>query len=319
MLSIGTPAPELRSARYDGGVVLGLVLALGTSVAWAFGNVFIQRSSRVVGEARSLFWSLVLGALVAAAAIPLLDHPTRAVDAAAVAWLITAGLASLVAYGGMFYAFSRSELTLTVPVVSCWSLVAGLVSFVGFGERPGAAKLAGAAVVFAGVMAVSVGATRADQRRQRSAGESSPVGSGGPAVRRRAVAAALVAGCCFGLMFPALGQAARSFGTFGAAALVYLVALAAGLPLARAARLDLSWPPRRTWPVLLGTGFFETAGFVLLTTAALLAPLSVVAPVASLASTFTVIYALLFLGERPGGLALAGALLASVGVVMLAL
>ena len=71
--------------------------------------------------------------------------------------------------------------------------------------------------------------------------------------------------------------------------------------------------------MLLGAGFFETAGFVLLTAAGLVAPLSVVAPVASLAAAFTVVYAFIFLGERPGRLALLGAALASVGVVVLAL
>jgi drug/metabolite transporter (DMT)-like permease len=58
---------------------------------------------------------------------------------------------------------------------------------------------------------------------------------------------------------------------------------------------------------------------VLLTLAGRLAPVALVAPVASLASTLSVIYALVFLGERPGTRALAGALLASVGVVLLAL
>jgi drug/metabolite transporter (DMT)-like permease len=285
-------------------VLVGLVLALLTSIAWAFGNVFVQRSSRAVGEARSLLWSFVLGGLLSAAAVPLFDHPGAPVDAAAVGWLVGAGVSSLAAYTGMFFAFSRGDLTLTVPFVSCWSLVSAVIGLVVFGERPGPLQLVGAAVVFAGVLLVALGSGHAP-------GPNARVPS------RWARAAAVMAGVGFGVMFPAMSQAAPAFGTFGAAALVYAICLLLGVPVALLAGLDLSRPPRRAWPVLLGTGLFETAGFILLTAAGLVAPLSVVAPVASLAAAFTVLYAFLFLHERPGRRALLGAVLASVGVVVL--
>ena len=48
------------------------------------------------------------------------------------------------------------------------------------------------------------------------------------------------------------------------------------------------------------------------------APMAVVSPVVSLAAALTVLYAWLVLRERPGRLALAGAALASAGVVLLA-
>jgi drug/metabolite transporter (DMT)-like permease len=285
-------------------VLVGIILALLTSIAWAFGNVFVQRSSRAVGEARSLLWSFVIGGLLSGAAVPLFDRPTAPVDAAAVAWLVGAGVSSLTAYGGMFFAFSRGDLTLTVPFVSSWSLVAGVIGLVAFGERPHPLQLVGAVVVFAGVMLVALGSGHAP-------GPNARVPS------RWAKAAAILAGLGFGVMFPAMSQAAPAFGTFGAATLVYAISVLLGLPVALLARLDLRRPPRAAWPVLLGTGLFETAGFILLTAAGLVAPLSVVAPVASLAAAFTVLYAFLFLHERPGRRALVGAVLASVGVVVL--
>jgi drug/metabolite transporter (DMT)-like permease len=281
-----------------------LLLALATSVAWAFGNVFVQRSSRAVGEARSLLWSFVLGGLLSAAAVPLFDRATAAVDAAAIGWLILAGVSSLAGYGGMFFAFSRGDLTLTVPFVSCWSMVAGLIGLVVFDERPSPLQLVGAVVVFAGVLLVALSAGHAPAPNARI-----------PSPWARA--AAVLSGVGFGVMFPAMSQAAPAFGTFGAATLVYAICLLLGLPVALLAKLDLRRPPRSAWPVLLGTGLFETAGFISLTAAGLVAPLSVVAPVASLAAAFTVIYAFVFLHERPGRRALLGAVLASVGVVVL--
>jgi drug/metabolite transporter (DMT)-like permease len=285
-------------------VLLGLVLALLTSVAWAFGNVFVQRSSRAVGEARSLLWLFVLGGLLSAAAVPLFDRATAPVDAAAIIWLVAAGVSSLAAYGGMFFAFSRGDLTLTVPFVSCWSMVAGIIGLVVFGERPRPLQLVGAVVVFTGVLLVALGSGHAPAPNARI-----------PSPWARA--AAVLAGVGFGVMFPAMSQAAPAFGTFGAATLVYAICLLLGLPVALLAKLDLRRPPRSAWPVLLGTGLFETVGFILLTAAGLVAPLSVVAPVASLAAAFTVIYAFVFLHERPGRRALLGAVLASVGVVVL--
>jgi drug/metabolite transporter (DMT)-like permease len=285
-------------------VLLGVFLALLTSIAWAFGNVFVQRSSRAVGEARSLMWLFVLGGLLSAVAVPLFDRATAPVDAAAIGWLIAAGVSSLAGYGGMFFAFSRGDLTLTVPFVSCWSMVAGIIGLVVFGERPGPLQLVGAAVVFAGVLLVALGSGDAPGPNARI-----------PSPWARA--AAVLAGVGFGVMFPAMSQAAPAFGTFGAATLVYAICLLLGLPVALLAKLDLRRPPRSAWPVLLGTGLFETVGFILLTAAGLVAPLSVVAPVASLAAAFTVIYAFVFLHERPGRRALLGAVLASVGVVVL--
>ena len=235
-------------------MLVGLILALLTSIAWAFGNVFVQRSSRAVGEARSLLWSFILGGLLSAAAVPLFDRPTAPIDGAATAWLVAGGVSSLAAYAGMFFAFSRGDLTLTVPFVSSWSLVAGVIGLVAFGERPHPLQLVGAVVVFAGVMLVALGSGHAP-------GPNARVPS------RWAKAAAILAGLGFGVMFPAMSQAAPAFGTFGAATLVYAISLLLGLPVALLARLDLRRPPRAAWPVLLGTGLFETAGFILLTAA----------------------------------------------------
>ena len=69
----------------------------------------------------------MLGGLFSAAMIrAAVDRRSAPITPAATAWLFTAGVSSLVAYGGMFYAFARSDLTIAVPFVSCWSLVAGL-------------------------------------------------------------------------------------------------------------------------------------------------------------------------------------------------
>jgi drug/metabolite transporter (DMT)-like permease len=296
-------------------VLAGILLALATSVCWAFANVFVQRSSREVGAVAAMVWALLLGAALSGAASPLFDRPTAGITAAHVGWLALAGGAGLCAYAGMFYAFARAPLTLTIPFIACWSLIAGAIGLLVFGERPRPAQLGGAGVVFAGVLLVSLGAARSSA--QPPAGHG-PSASPPPAPARGALLAALLAGVCFGIMNPSMTRAAAAFGAFGTAALAYLLGLAVAIPWALGRGVPLRLP-RRLWPLVAATGLFETAGFVLLTRAGLLAPVALVAPVASLAGALTLAYALLFLGERPSRLSLSGAVLATLGVVVLAL
>jgi drug/metabolite transporter (DMT)-like permease len=299
---------------YADGVLLGIVFALLTSVAWAFGNVFVQRSSRRVGAVRAMFWSLVTGVIVALPVAALLDTRSAPIGAGTLAWLLAAGVAGLIAYSGLFYSLTYGQLSLTVPFTSCWSLVAALFGLVVFGERPGGLQLVGAGVVFLGVLMVSIAAGRQEEGATQG-------GTAGPLPARPRLApwvAALAAGLGFGVMMPAMNQASPALGNFGTTAGAYILILTLGLPIARALRLQLSPPDRPSWPAVAGAGLFETAGFVLLTLAGRLAPVALAAPVASLASALTIIYAFIFLRERPGAVALAGALLASVGVVFLA-
>jgi drug/metabolite transporter (DMT)-like permease len=300
-------------------VLFGVLLALGTSVAWALGNVFIQRSSHLVGGVRAMAWSLALGVVVAGLASYLLDDRNAPFTAAVLGWVALSGLTGLTAYYGLFYSLTHGQLSLVVPFTACWSLVAALFGLVVFGERPAPLQMAGAAVVLLGVLLVALTAGRQDQQRDQQGDQSVDVGAAGRSPRSRATAAALLAGISFGVMMPAMNQASPAAGNFGATALAYLGTLVLGVPLAGALRLSLAWPGRAGLAPVAAAGLFETAGFVLLTLAGRLAPVALVAPVASLASTLSVIYALVFLGERPGTRALAGALLASVGVVLLAL
>lgn len=289
-------------------MIFGLVFGLATSVCWAFGNVFIQRSGRALGGPRALVWALGLGGLMSAVAALPFDQRSQPVTATTWAWLVTAAVAALIAYAAIFYSFARAKLSLAVPFVTSWSLVAGGISLTVLHQsvRPG--QLAGALVVVLGVVLVSLGAGRA-------AGEN-PAASGGG---WKPLSAAFLAGIAFGVMVPAMAQATAACGVFGTAAAVYLVGLGLAVPVALVLGIDLSPPPRAAWGLVIGAGVTETLGFVFLNAAGRFAPVALVAPVASLAAVFTVLYAAIFLHERPGKLALSGAILASVGVVVLAL
>jgi drug/metabolite transporter (DMT)-like permease len=301
-------APPLVVMR---AVFFGIVLALGTSVCWALGNVFIQRSGRALGGPRALTWALALGGVASAVAAALFDQRSESTAAGTWGWLLVAAIAGLFAYAGLFYAFSRAKLSLAVPFVSSWSVVAGAMSLTVFHQSAGAAKLGGALIVLAGVVLVSLGAARAPA----APGEGGTNDGGG----WLPLGAAFLSGLGFGVMVPTMAHLTPALGLFGTAAAVYLIGLALAVPIALSRGISLAWPTPGTWREVIGAGLFETLGFVALNAAGRFAPVAVVAPVASLAAVLTVVYAAIFLRERPGPLALSGAFLASLGVVVLAL
>lgn len=283
----------------------GVLLALLTSASWAMGNVFIQRSSRTVGTPRAMLWALLAGAALSGALSPGFDHRAAPLTAATWGWAVVAALAALLAYVCLFYSVERAPLSIAVPLVSSWSVIATVFAAVVLHERPTPGQLAGAALVIAGVLCVSIAGGRG-------------AASGGMSARR-AVLAGFGSALGFGVMVPAIDAAvAPAAGAFGATGLVYGLGIAIGVPAALALRVPLSPPPARTWPLLVVTGLFETFGFVALAFAHRFAPNAVVTPVSSLAAALTVLYAWVVLRERPHPLAAVGAVLASLGIVVLA-
>lgn len=262
-----------------------------------------------MGAPRALFWALLVGMVASLGASVCLDTRTQPFSAGTLWLLVAAGAMGLLGYAGMFVAFEKADLTVSVPVVSSWSLLAGAFSILVLGERPGPNLYVGAALVCAGVIVVAIASTRA-RASQDSAG------------RRRglfAVAAAAAGSLGFGVMIPLFGFVSPALGPFAASAAVYGLCLVLGAPVARAFRVSLAPPPRATWHMVVVTGLAETVGFVSVALGRRFAPLTVVAPVASLAATFTVVYAWVVLRQRQNMWAAVGAALVCAGVVVLAL
>jgi drug/metabolite transporter (DMT)-like permease len=124
----------------------------------------------------------------------------------------------------------------------------------------------------------------------------------------------LTAALCFGLADFFATRASRRIGTLRALLAVQL----AGLPVigvAIAAAAERPATSATTWGAMIGVAAVNFAGMTLLYCAFTVGTLSLVSPIAS---GFAVVTAALALaaGERPPGLALAGAALLAVGVVV---
>jgi drug/metabolite transporter (DMT)-like permease len=289
-------------------MLAGVLMGLGASACWALANVAIARAGRSLGSFRALLWAQLAGAVLAALASLVIEHPNLALHelAARAGWIGVASASSLLAYVCMFYAFEHGRLTIAVPIMSSWAVIAAGISLALFGERLDRAQLVGAAAVVAGALVVS---RYAQAEGARAAGGSTP----------RWLFASAGAAIGFGVLLPAIAQLVPAFGSIGAIAVVYVVDIALGLPLALAFRIGLRPPAGAAWWPVLAAGLFETAGFACITIGSRLAPLALVSPFASLASALTVLYAWTLLRERPARPVLLGAALVCAGVVVLAL
>jgi drug/metabolite transporter (DMT)-like permease len=287
-------------------MLLGVLLGLAASASWALANVAVQRSARHVGPFRGILWAQLVGALVVSLALPLdvRAAPFAPLDAV---WVAAAGAAGLLAYVCLFYAFEHGRLTVAVPIMSSWAVIAAALSLAIFREPVRHAQLAGAAAVVAGAVVVS--------RFARSTTSAATAGDSSP----RWLLASFGAALGFGLLIPLIGLLVPVTGRLGAIPVAYGADIALGLPLAWRFGISLAPPRGRAWLSIAAAGLFETAGFACIVLAGRYAPLAIVSPLSSLASAFTVCYAWLVLGERPPRPVLLGAALVCLGVVTLAL
>jgi drug/metabolite transporter (DMT)-like permease len=287
-------------------MLAGIAFGLGASASWAVANVAVQRSARLVGTARALLWAQLVGIACVLVVLPL-DVRTEAPRLGHVPWVFAAGATALLAYLCLFYAFEHGRLTVAVPVMSSWAVIASGVSLALFHESVRTAQLGGAALVVAGAVLVS----RFAQAGAAVAGPS--------AATPRWLLASFGAALGFGLQIPTIGVLAPVAGRLGVVIVVYAADLLLGLPLALRFGVSLRPPAGRAWGPVIVAGLFETSGFVCIALGARFAPLALVSPLSSLASTFTVVYAWLVLRERPARPILIGAGLVAAGVLVLSL
>lgn len=254
-------------------------------------------------------WAMAAGGSLAIPFALLLDTRPAPITAGVAMWCVAAAIAGVVAYVGLFFAFANESLTIAVPLVSSWPLLAGVVSVLFFDESLGGFRVVGAALVLVGVILVSFA---------RPASHGAGVDAASARTSRIAFVAGLASSTGFGVMVPAMARIAPATGAFGATVLVFALGIAIAMLVGKLARIDLHAPPRSAWALVLATGAVETLGFVAVSVARRFAPMTLVAPVASLSSTLTVLYAWAVLKERPHPLAIVGAFVAGAGVVILA-
>lgn len=152
----------VASGRSSETPLLGLLLVVAAAMSWAIGNI-ASRQARIASGLSLTVWSALfvpvpLFALSLAVDGPdAVAHALTHVSVANVAsTAYTAYLASLVGYGIWNTLLARHAAALVVPFALLVPPVGLLTAWIVQGERPGAAELAGGALLLLGVAVAAV-------------------------------------------------------------------------------------------------------------------------------------------------------------------
>jgi drug/metabolite transporter (DMT)-like permease len=276
--------------------MLGIALALGSSVAWGTSDFLGGLMSRRISALSVLLVSQPVGLVLALAFALTVGGDALSLRDAAIA--AAAGGAVVMALGAFYRAMALGSVTVVATIGALGVLVpvtAGLVQ----GDRPAAIQLVGAAAGIAGVLLVA----REPDPEWRAAG-------------RLAVGLAALAALGFGTFFVGLDAASgpEPAWTIVAARAGGVVTLLAAAAYARPAMRIGS----ELLPVLIAIGCFDVLANSLFAVATNHGLLSLVAVAGSLYSAVTILLARVFLRERLAVPQRAGVVIALTGVALIA-
>ncbi len=302
--------------------MLAIVLALASALGYGGSDFAAGLASRSAGVIPVTLLASAVSAIVVTAALPFAaSHPP---SAAALAWGAVAGLGGTTGALALYLGFRHAAFSVAGPISAVgaagFSVLAGLL----LGERPTALALTGIVLALPAIVGVSASAASGTAAGAASAGgrpdepardpAEDPAGATGrPAI---GVAAGLVAGACFALLFIGLDRAGSGSGLWPVAA-TQVAELTVALAVAAATR-NVRLPGPRPRLLAAITGAAGAAGTILFFFSTHEGFLAVTAVLTSLYPAVTIVLARTVLGERLTALRLAGLTLAAACVALIA-
>lgn len=277
---------------------MAAALALCGALSWGFGDFLGGITARRLALLVVLAVSQTIGLAGVAVWVLLAGDPFPGVGELLPA--VGAGIAGLVGLGALYRGLAVGAMGIVAPI-SAASPVVPLVVDAAQGSVPGALQLLGVALVLAGIAALSW----------------EPATPGGPRLAAGA-GLAIVAALGFGLFVVGIDAGADQSAPWAVvAARSASVAIALVAIVATSTQLRV---PRRTLPLLVGIGAFDTGANVLVALATTYGAAGIVAVLSALYPVVTVALARIVLGEElsvarrlAGGVAIAGAALVAAG------
>ena len=333
--------------------MLAIVLALASAIGYGGSDFAAGLASRSAGVIQVTLLASMVSAVIVAAALPFAaSHPP---GTAALAWGAVAGLGGTTGALALYLGFRHAAFSVAGPISAVgaagFSVLAGLL----LGERPTALALTGIVLALPAIVGVSASAASADseppeeETADADAAEETADAAGRPAATgspATGVAAGLVAGAGFALLFIGLDRAGSGSGLWPVAA-TQVTELVVALAVATVTRnVRLPGTRRRgtqpsgtrrpgaqlsgtqlsgaqlsgTGPRLLAViaGAAGASGTILFFFASHEGFLAITAVLTSLYPAVTIVLARTMLGERLTALRLAGLTLAGACVALIA-
>jgi drug/metabolite transporter (DMT)-like permease len=310
--------------------LVAIVLALASAITYGGSDFAAGLASRSADVIRVTLIASTAGLAVVLVALPLAaSHPP---GTAALAWGAVAGLSGTVGALALYLGFRHASFSVAGPLSAVgaagFSVLAGLL----LGERPTALALTGIVLALPAIVGVSASAASAASAGRPSetgtstdqmpaaADQDIPIrpapGVTTPGRPAAGVAAGLIAGACFALLFIGLNRAGSGSGLWPV--VVAQVAEQVVICVAAVVTGNFRLPGARSSWLAAITGVTGAVGTILYFFATHDGFLAVTAVLTSLYPAITIVLARTVLGERLTALRLAGLTLAAACVALIA-
>jgi drug/metabolite transporter (DMT)-like permease len=274
------------------------VFALGSSLSYGISDFFGGTTSRKIGTLRFIFFSQMIGLVLAAGWVALSGDPLP--PASTVAAAAAAGVGLTVGLMAFFQAMVVGKMSVVAPV-SATGVILPIAAGIAGGERPGATQAIGIVAAIGGVVL----AAHPPGESQLSRAESG-------------LGLALLAAVGTGLFLWGMAPASRH-GVPWAMLICRAVPMVALIAVVQLRRISLRQAiGSRTAGRILVTALLSFCGAALYAFATVHGPLVIVAVLGSLYPAVTVLLAYRVLGERLGGAQRVGVAAVLTGIVLLA-
>ncbi len=287
---------------------MGIVLGLLTALSWGSGDLLARFAARKIGTFRTMFYMQLTGFVLLTAVLHWLGGWGHLADGSGWppwAWGILVGVLNTFGTLALYRSFEIGKMAIVAPISASYPALTMLLAAT-TGEHLTAVRLAGFALILAGVVVVARGD---DSTNEVSVPEKKHLGVGW----------ALLAALGFGVMFWIIGI--RAVPLTGSAQTVWVIRLTSVL-LTGVVMLLLRKPMRlpaaagaNRW--ILGVGILDTSAYVLNNYGMQHEQVSVVSVLASLYGAVTVGLAATLLGEKISRVQWAGIVAIFVGIILI--
>jgi drug/metabolite transporter (DMT)-like permease len=281
---------------------MGVLLGLLTALSWGSSDFIARFAAHKIGALRTTFYMQLAGFLLLSFSLPWIGGWGHLFDGSGWhpwAWGAVAGLLNGIATLSLYRSFEVGKLAVVAPLSASYpALTLALSLFTG--EHLTVVRIAGSALIVAGVALVAGGERTSAETPNKKSSEEHSVAPIPAATASSGIRWALLAATGFGFLFWALGT--RIIPAVGFGATVWMIRLTSSILTATVIlffRQPISL--RRAGPVpvwLVGMGALDTGAFVMSNYGMQIEQVSVVTVLTSLYGAVTVALAAIFLRER---------------------
>lgn len=281
---------------------MGILLGLLTALSWGSSDFIARFAAHKIGALRTAFYMQLAGFFLLSFSLPWIGGWGHLFDGSGWhpwAWGALAGLLNGIATLSLYRSFEVGKLAVVAPLSASYPALTLALSLL-TGEHLTAARIAGSALIVAGVVLVASGEKTLAETPNKKSGEEQPAAPNPAAAASSGIGWALLAATGFGFLFWLLGT--RIIPAVGYGATVWMIRLTSSI-LTAMVIVFFRQPIllRRAGPVpvwLVGMGALDTGAFVLSNYGMQIEQVSVVTVLTSLYGAVTVALAAIFLRER---------------------